>query len=147
MPGGRCSACRRRSLKAALRSDRGDIAVTTAIVLPLMLLLAWLGIQAITWHWAAEAALTAAREGAQRGSEYQGSAAGGAREAQDLVDRLAGDNLRGATVSTAGSSATRVRIEVSGLAPSLVPGMDGLRVTQSASAPVERWTKQGEVGQ
>lgn len=118
--------------------------VTTAVVLPLILALAWIGLQAITWHFAAEAALTAARKGAQQGSEYQGSAAAGKRKAKQFAERLAGGNLRAVSVSSAGSTPQRVRIVVSGTAPSLLPGKDGWHITQSGTAPVERWTKPGE---
>jgi len=134
----------RRAWREELRSDRGDVVVTTAVVLPLILGLTWIGLQAITWHFAAEAALTAARKGAQEGSEYQSSPAAGKQQAKQFAERLAGGNLRAVTVSSTGSTPQRVRIEVSGTAPSLLPGKDGWRITQSATAPVERWTKPGD---
>ncbi len=44
---------------------------------------------------------------------------------------------------TAGSDGQRVRVQVSGTALSMIPGVAGLQVTQSASGPVERWTVPG----
>ncbi|MGW6755766.1 hypothetical protein [Streptomyces sp. NPDC055006] len=46
-------------------------------------------------------------------------------------------------MSTTGSGAQRIRIEVSGTAQSMLPGVPGLHITQSASGTVERWTKPG----
>ncbi|MDX3763682.1 TadE family protein [Streptomyces sp. AK02-04a] len=124
--------------------DRGDASVQMAIVFPFVLLAAIAVIQASMWYYARQIALTAAREGLAAARSYQASPADGAARAQDVLGRTAGDSLRGASVSTAGSNGQRVRVQVSGIAQSMLPGVPGLRITQSASGAVERWTVPGD---
>ncbi|MEU1444103.1 TadE family protein [Streptomyces mirabilis] len=124
--------------------DRGDASVQMAIVFPFVLLAAIAVIQASMWYYARQIALTAAREGLSAARSYQASPADGAARAQDVLGRTAGDSLRGVSVSTAGSNGQRVRVQVSGIAQSMLPGVPGLRITQSASGAVERWTVPGD---
>jgi hypothetical protein len=56
-----------------------------------------------------------------------------------VLGRTAGDSLSGYSVSVS-SNGQRVQVQVSGTAMSMIPGISGLQVTQSASGPVERWT-------
>jgi hypothetical protein len=115
-----------------------------AIVFPFVLLATIAVIQASMWYYARQIALTAAREGLAAACSYQASPADGAARAHEVLGRTAGDSLRGAAVSTGGSNGQRVRIQVSGIAQSMLPGVPGLKVTQSASGAVERWTVPGE---
>lgn len=124
--------------------DRGDTSIQMAILFPFVITLTLIGIQSYTWAHAREIARVAAREGVQVGRGYQSSPGEGAGQARSVLTRLAGDNLRGASVSTAGSTPQRVRIAVSGSAPSLVPFLDGLHVSASAAGPTERWTQRGD---
>jgi len=123
--------------------DRGDASIQMAIVFPFVLLATIAVIQASMWYYAREIALTAAREGLTAARAYQASPADGAARAQEVLGRSAGDSLRGYGVS-AGSDGQRVRVQVSGKALSMIPGLSGLKITQSASGPVERWTTAGE---
>ncbi|MFJ8073899.1 TadE family protein [Streptomyces sp. NPDC096176] len=123
--------------------DRGDTSIQMAIVFPFVILLTIAVVQASMWYYARNVALTAAREGVAAARVYESGPGAGAARAQDVLDRVAGNSLLGPTVSTAGSSAERIRIQVSGTAPSLLPGVPGLTITQSASGPVERWTTGG----
>lgn len=123
--------------------DRGDASLQMAIVYPFVLLATIAVIQASMWYYARSIALTAAREGLSAARAYQASPADGTAKAQDVLGRAAGDSLLGYTVSTAGSTGQRVRIEVTGTAQSMIPGVAGLRVSQSASGAVERWTVPG----
>ncbi|MGW1290950.1 TadE/TadG family type IV pilus assembly protein [Streptomyces sp. NPDC002586] len=125
------------------RDDRGDTSIQMAIVFPFVLLATVAVIQASLWYYARQIAVTAAREGATAARAYQSSPAQGAERARSVLARTAGDSLRGYTVS-ASSDGQRVRVEVSGTALSMIPGLSGLQVTQSASGPVERWTVPGE---
>ncbi|PWI05144.1 hypothetical protein DIZ27_41185 [Streptomyces sp. NWU339] len=113
-----------------------------AIVFPFVLLATVAVIQASMWYYARQIALTAAREGATAARSYQSSPAEGAAQAQSVLERTAGDSLRGYSV-VASSNGQRVRVEVSGTAMSMIPGVSGLQVTQSASGAVERWTVPG----
>lgn len=118
--------------------DRGDASIQMAIVYPVVLLAAIAVIQASLWYYARQIALTAAREGVTAARAYQASPADGAARARDVLGRTAGDSLRSVSVS-AGNDGERIRVQVSGVAQSMLPGVSGLTVTQSASGPVERW--------
>ncbi|WP_328349147.1 pilus assembly protein [Streptomyces sp. NBC_00445] len=126
------------------RDDRGDASIQMAIVFPFVLLATMAVIQASMWYYARQIALTAAREGATAARSYQATPADGAARARDVLGRVAGDSLLNPGVSTAGSTAERVRIQVTGTAQSMIPGVAGLQVSQSASGAVERWTIPGE---
>ncbi|WP_306192056.1 TadE family protein [Streptomyces sp. MK5] len=125
------------------RDDRGDTSIQMAIIFPFVLFTTVAVIQASMWYYARQIALTAAREGLTTARAYQSSPADGAAKARSVLSRTAGDSLSGYSVS-AGSDGQRVRIQVSGTALSMIPGVPGLQVTQSASGPVERWTVPGE---
>ncbi|MGV9349337.1 TadE family protein [Streptomyces spiralis] len=125
------------------RDDRGDTSIQMAIIFPFVLLATVAVIQASMWYYARQIALTAAREGATAARAYQSSPADGAARARAALERTAGDSLSGYSVF-AGSDGQRVRVQVSGTALSMIPGVPGLQVTQSASGPVERWTVPGE---
>ncbi|MEU8795410.1 TadE/TadG family type IV pilus assembly protein [Streptomyces sp. NPDC048643] len=114
-----------------------------AIVFPFVLLATIAVIQASMWYFARQIALTAAREGAAAARAYQAGPGDGAARARDILARTAGDSLSGYAV-TAGSDGQRVRVQVSGTAMSMIPGVAGLQVSQTASGAVERWTTPGE---
>ncbi|MBK3623710.1 pilus assembly protein [Streptomyces sp. MBT49] len=114
-----------------------------AIVFPFVLLTTVAVIQASMWYYARQIALTAAREGLTAARSYQSDPAEGAARARQVLGRTAGDSLLGYSVSVS-SDGQRVRVHVSGTAMSMIPGVSGLQVTQSASGPVERWTEPAE---
>ncbi|WP_190194108.1 TadE family protein [Streptomyces minutiscleroticus] len=126
------------------REDRGESAVQMAIIFPFVLLATIAVVQGAMWYYARQIAVTAAREGVSAARSYQATPGDGAGRAREVLARTAGDSLRGYRVSTAGSDGQRVRIQVSGTAQSMIPGLPGLSVSQSASGPVERWTVPGE---
>ncbi|WP_264483175.1 TadE family protein [Streptomyces pinistramenti] len=106
------------------------------IIAPAVMLILCAGLQLGMWYLAQEAALTAARKAATAGAAYQARPGDGADRARTW---LAGVHLiKGTVVSTAGSSADRVRVTVTGSSLSLVPGWTP-QVTKSAEVPVERW--------
>ncbi|TQK49770.1 TadE-like protein [Streptomyces sp. SLBN-118] len=124
------------------RDDRGDTSIQMAIIFPFVLLATVAVIQASMWYYARQIALTAAREGLTAARAYESSPADGAAQARNVLGRTAGDSLRGYSVVVS-SDGQRVRVQVSGTAMSMIPGVSGLQVTQSASGPVERWTVPG----
>ncbi|MET7621938.1 TadE family protein [Streptomyces sp. NPDC005408] len=111
-----------------------------AIVFPFIILLTIAVVQVGMWFHARNIALTAAREGVSAGRAYQASPSDGAARAREALTRIAGDSLRDSGVSTAGSTADTMQVTVTGTAPSMLPGISGLRVSQSASGTRERWT-------
>lgn len=120
--------------------DRGDASIQMAIVYPFVLLATIAVIQASMWYYARQIALTAAREGVTAARAYQAGPADGTARARQVLGRTAGDSLRSTSVS-ASSDGERVRVQVSGVAQSLLPGVPGLTITQSASGPAERWVQ------
>ncbi|RSN14798.1 hypothetical protein DMH25_07590 [Streptomyces sp. WAC 01325] len=114
-----------------------------AIVYPFVLLATLMVIQASLWFYARQIALTAAREGVTAARSYQAGPADGATQARNVLDRIAGDSLTGYSVS-ASSDGQRAQVEVAGAAVSIIPGLPGLYVKQSASGTVERWSVLGE---
>ncbi|MET8411757.1 TadE family protein [Streptomyces sp. NPDC005195] len=122
--------------------DRGDTSIQMAIVFPFVLLATVAVVQASMWFYARQIALTAAREGLTAARAYQAGPSDGRARATRVLRRSAGDSLLGCSVA-AGSDGQRVRVQVSGTAMSMIPGLPGLHVTQSASGPVERWTVPG----
>ncbi|MFE0847590.1 TadE/TadG family type IV pilus assembly protein [Streptomyces rochei] len=120
--------------------DRGDASIQMAIVYPFVLLAAIAVIQASMWYYARQIALTAAREGVTAARAYQADPADGTTRARQVLDRTAADSLRSVSVS-AGSDGERVRVQVRGVAQSMIPGVAGLTITQSASGPAERWVE------
>ncbi|PKV82714.1 TadE/TadG family type IV pilus assembly protein [Streptomyces sp. TLI_146] len=124
--------------KRRWRDDRGDASIQMAIIFPFVLLATVAVIQASLWFYARQIALTAAREGLTAARTYQSNPADGAARARNVLGRSAGDSLRAYSV-VASSDGQRVRVRVSGTALSILPGVPGLRVTQSASGPLERW--------
>ncbi|MGW0969864.1 TadE family protein [Streptomyces sp. NPDC002516] len=118
--------------------DRGDTSIQMAIVFPLVLLATVAVVQASMWYYARQIAVAAAREGASAARAYQAGPGDGVARARDVLGRTAGDSLSGYSV-TASSDGQRVRVQVAGTALSLIPGVAGLRVRQSASGAVERW--------
>jgi Flp pilus assembly protein TadG len=124
------------------RDDRGDTSIQMAIIFPFVLLATVAVIQASMWYYARQIALTAAREGATAARAYQAGPGDGAAQAGSVLGRTAGDSLRNYSVS-ASSNGQRVQVQVSGTAMSMIPGVAGLQVTQSASGAVERWTVPG----
>ncbi|MFJ9752309.1 TadE family protein [Streptomyces chartreusis] len=121
------------------RDDRGDTSIQMAIIFPFVLFATVAVVQASMWFYARQIALTAAREGVTAARAYESSPAEGAAQARDMLTRTAGDSLTGYSVS-ASSNGQRVQVEVSGSALSMIPGVSGLQITQSASGPMERWT-------
>ncbi|WP_199839205.1 TadE family protein [Streptomyces sp. NRRL F-5122] len=124
------------------RDDRGDTSIQMAIVFPFVLLATVAVIQASMWYYARQIALTAAREGLTAARAYQSSPAAGASQARNVLERTAGDSLRGYSVSVS-SNGQQVRVQVSGTALSMIPGVPGLQVSQTASGPQERWVNPG----
>ncbi|MFF8847614.1 TadE/TadG family type IV pilus assembly protein [Streptomyces sp. NPDC015127] len=121
--------------------DRGDTSIQMAIIFPFVLLASVAVIQASMWYYARQIALTAAREGVTAARAYESGPDDGAARARNVLGRTAGDSLSGYRVSV-NSDGQRVRVQVSGTALSMIPGLSGLQVSQSASGPVERWTVQ-----
>lgn len=116
------------------------MSLETAILVPAVLLLVMVAIQTGLWYYGRSVALAAAQEGVSAG-RVEGATVFQATDAAEDFAATQGRGMLGqATVSTAGSSATRIQVSVSGQIVSLIPGVP-IAVSQEASGPVERWTR------
>lgn len=117
--------------------ERGSVALEAAIVMPALLALLFLGMQAALLYQGRTTALAAAQEGARVAAGETGTAAEGIAAAQELTD-TATVGLNGVQVSGT-RSATEASITVRVHIASVVPGWDPW-VTQTSAQPVERIT-------
>ena len=97
-------------VRSRTRDDRGDSSVQMAIVFPFVILLTITAVQVGMQYYARNIALTAAREGVSAGRIHEASPGEGAARARETLGRIAGDSLRGAEVSTAGSSGETMKM-------------------------------------
>lgn len=131
--------CRSRQ-RSRPDAERGSASLEIAILGPALLLAIFAVVQASLWFYARSLALAAAQEGVDAGRRYQAPSDAGVTRAQDFLRRAAGDSLRSTSVTAEGSTATSIRIEVRGRSLSVLPGVPGIPVEQSAQGPVERFT-------
>ncbi|MEV4212574.1 TadE/TadG family type IV pilus assembly protein [Micromonospora sp. NPDC049662] len=130
--------CRR--LGARLRADDGAAAVEFMIVAPVVLALLFLAIQIAEYSYARSIALTAAQQGVDAGRAYTGGPGEAFAAANDFVDQAAGSSLSNTNVQV-NAGPEQVSVTVTGLSPSLVPWIPGWNVSQTATGPVERFTR------
>ncbi len=121
------------------RGDRGSVTLEVSILAPVLLLIVFTIIQVGLWSYARSLALGAAQEGVAAGRAYGAPAEAARARAQSFLDATAGDSLVGSTV-TSSATASILRIEVTGRALSVLPGVPGLPVRQGAEGPIERFT-------
>jgi Flp pilus assembly protein TadG len=121
------------------RADRGSVTLEVSILAPVLLLVVFTVIQVGLWSYARSLALGAAQEGVAAGRAYRAPAEAGRVRAEAFLGATAGDSLVGSTVTSAATAAT-LRVEVTGRALSVLPGVPGLPVRQHAEGPIERFT-------
>jgi hypothetical protein len=101
-------------------------------------------IQGALYYHARDVALAAATDGLTAARARTGSSAEGRAAAASFLRRAGGEDvLIGASVASV-RTATAATVTVTGRTMSLVPGLPGWSVSQSASGPVERFTRAGE---
>jgi Flp pilus assembly protein TadG len=143
VPGhGRARTSGRRATGAAGPGQAGSATLELVVLIPVLLLVVTVVVQAGLWFHARSLALVAAQEGVSVARTYRAdTSAGPARAAQFLAEH-AGDQLTAVTI-TGAADATMVRVDVTGRSLSLVPGLPGPLVHQSAQGPIERFTTAG----
>ncbi len=120
-----------------LAGERGAASVELAVVFPVVLLLVMTLIQAALWFYARSVALGAAQEGAREGRVQPASMARAETAAESFLDQTAADLISGGTVTVTGSAAS-IEVTVTGTSISLLPGLSGWAVAQTAVGPIER---------
>ena len=131
---------RRRVLPA---SDRGSITLELAIVFPVLLLIVTALIQYALWFHARSLALAAAQQGVSVARAYQSASAAGRDSALSFITEHGSDTLLNPTATVSSPATGQVQVVVSGRSVSVLPGVAGIAVSQSAAGPVERFTVAG----
>ena len=121
------------------RAERGSATIEIAVLAPVLLLLVFTIVQVGLWSYARSLALAAAQEGVTAGRAHGAPADAGRSRAVSFLDAAAGDSLVDRDVR-ADRAAGVLRIEVTGRALSVLPGVPGLPVRQRAEGPLERFT-------
>ena len=117
--------------------DAGTMSISLALVFPPVLLLILLTVQGGLWWYDRQIALTAAREGSEAQRLFQADPAAGDTQANSFLDRVGG-GLTDRHVSVTASNTT-VTATVSVRTQSLLPFLPGITITQTITAPVERF--------
>ncbi|WP_336921819.1 TadE family protein [Aquipuribacter sp. SD81] len=131
---------RDRRLSGGGEADRGATTLELVVLFPVMLLLVFGILQGVFWYHARTVALAAAGSGVAVTRTEQGTSAAGRAAASDFVERAGGGEVLAGVQVQAARSATEASVTVSGRAPSLLPGLPGPPVRQTATGPVERVT-------
>jgi Flp pilus assembly protein TadG len=129
--------------RAGLAGDRGALTLSYLLIVPVFLLGIMTVVQASVWYLARETALAAARHGADVARTSKYPPAGGAAAAIAFARSAAPGFLTSVSANSAGSTATTVRITVTGQVPSLVPWAV-IKVIEVVTAPVERFVALAE---
>jgi Flp pilus assembly protein TadG len=118
------------------------VAAELAVVFPALLLVLLGVFQFAAWYLAGEVALGAAQEGARAARLRTGSEADGRASAWRFIEQANGGHLLAPQVRVE-RGPDDVRVEVSGRAVPLVPGLS-LPVRHTAAGEVERFRGEGE---
>lgn len=118
--------------------DRGALILSYVAVLPFVFLLLMVVIQAALWFLARDAALAAARQGADAARVLNAPRSAGQAAALAFARAAGAGYLQDPRASASGSSSTTVSITVSGHVPSFVPGLV-VNVSETAQAPAEEF--------
>ena len=128
-----------RACRVKLREDRGD-ALQVAVLVPVLMFAVFAVFQGAFWFHAKGIALAAAEQGARAASAQNGSTGEGRASATSIIQEAGGEKTIINANINAGRSANRATVTVTGRSISLLPGVPGLPVSQTASYPVERFT-------
>jgi Flp pilus assembly protein TadG len=126
----------RKNRRRRWRDDRGALTLSYVAILPFVFVVVMTLIQASLWFLARNAALAAARQGADAARVFGASRGAGPAAALAFARQAGEGYLEEPLVSEAGSTSTTISITVSGHVPSFVPNLV-LRVSETAQAPVE----------
>lgn len=113
------------------------MSISLALVFPSVLVLILLTVQGALWWYDRQIALTAAREGSEAQRLFQADPAAGETQANSFLDRVGG-GLTDRNVSVTESDTT-VTSTVTVRTQSLLPFLPGILITQTITAPVERF--------
>ena len=124
-------------------SDRGSVSLELAIVFPALLLIVTALIQYALWFHARSLALAAAQQGVSVARAYHSVPGAGRGSALAFIADHGADTLLNPDVTTASPAVGQVQVVVTGRSVSVLPGVPGIAVSQSAAGPLERFTTAG----
>ena len=124
-------------------ADRGSVSLELAIVFPALLLIVTALIQYALWFHARSLALAAAQQGVSVARAYHSTPAAGRGSALAFIADHGADTLLNPDVTTASPATEQVQVVVTGRSVSVLPGVTGIAVSQSAAGPLERFTTAG----
>ena len=139
---GRARMSGRRGTGADRPREVGSATLELVVLIPVLLLVVTVVVQAGLWFHARSLALVAAQEGVSVARTYRADTSAGAARAAQFLAEHAGDQLTAVTI-TGAADGTTVRVDVTGRSLSLLPGVSGPLVHQSAQGPIERFTTAG----
>jgi Flp pilus assembly protein TadG len=122
-----------------MRSERGSTSVQMVILMPVLFLVMFLGLQAALFYHARTVAIAAAQQGARAAGVETGSSSDGIAAATSFVAAAGGSDVLENTSVSGSRTATEATVTVQGTALSVIPGWS-LIVLQSATVPLERIT-------
>jgi Flp pilus assembly protein TadG len=130
---------RRHTRHAGLwRDDRGALTLSYVAVLPFMFLFIMVMIQASFWFLARNAALAAARQGADAARAVGAPRAAGPAAALSFAGQAGQGYLEDPRATATGSAGATISITVTGHVPSFVPGLV-VSVSETVQAPAEEF--------
>lgn len=119
--------------------DRGSASIELVILFPALLLLVTALMQYGLWFHARSVALAAAQEGIAAARTYEGDLDDGRTVALEFVAGNGGDTLLDAAATAGALGVGQVQVVVTGRSLSVIPGVAGPAVRQSAAGPLERF--------
>ena len=135
----------RSSSRSRRHDERGSVSIELVILLPALFAVMFVGMQAALFYHARTVAIAAAQEGARAAGAEQGREADGVGAANDFIAEAGGDDVLTSSSTTATRTATTATVTVTGFSLSVIPGWK-VRITQSATVPVERLTAPDAAG-
>ena len=130
----------RSPIRRRRQPDRGSATLEVAILAPVLLLIVFTIIQIALWCFARSLALGAAQEGLAATRVESGTLQAGRHRALEFLEEAGRDSLLAPEVQVRATS-TEVQVQVTGRALSVLPGVSGLPVRQSANGPIERFSR------
>ena len=126
-------------MRRKIREDDGGALILSYVaVLPFVFLFLMVVIQAAFWFLARDAALAAARQGADAARALNAPRSAGPAAALAFVRAVGAGYLQDPRATASGSSGATVSITVSGHVPSFVPGLV-VSVSETAQAPADEF--------
>ncbi len=123
----------------SLLHQRARHVLELVILLPALFAVMFLGMQAALYYHARTVAIAAAQEGARAAGAEQGASPTASARPTTSSTRPAATTYSPDTSTSANRTATTATVTVSGFSLSVIPGWK-VRITQSATVPVERLT-------